>query len=204
MNLSQRAMRTVTTLVVRVPVLWRVLRRPVASNFDRLAAEWDASRVDERRLAAITAALDAVTAPPARVLDLGTGSGAIARRVSARWPEAEVTGVDVSAEMVAEARRLAGSSRERYAVADAAALPFPDGSFDLVTMNNMIPFFDELARVVAPGGAIAVAYGLGPQTPIWVPLERVARELERRGLGEAAFFEAPPGHALLVRRPAER
>jgi phosphatidylethanolamine/phosphatidyl-N-methylethanolamine N-methyltransferase len=201
MTVGQRAMRAVTTIVVRVPSLWRILRRPVVSNFDRLAADWDALRVDDSRLGAIGAALDAIGRAPARVLDLGTGSGAIARKATERWPEAEVTGIDVSPEMVAEAKRLATSPHQRYAVGDAAALPFPDGSFDLVTLNNMIPFFDELVRVTAPGGAIAIAYGLGAATPIWVPLERVARELERRGLPGAETFSIPPGLALLARKP---
>ena len=81
--------------------------------------------------------------------------------------------------MIAEAARSPSSRAERYEVADAAQLPFADGSFELVTLNNMIPFFDEVARVTAPGGHVAVAFALGAATPIYVPLERVRRELER-------------------------
>ena len=40
-------------------------------------------------------------------------------------------------------------------VGDASALPYESAAFDLVTLNNMIPFFDELARVTAPGGYVA-------------------------------------------------
>jgi malonyl-CoA O-methyltransferase len=203
MTAGQRLMRVVTDAVVRAPPLWRLCRRLVAANFDRLAADWDASRVDDSRLRAIDAALEAVPAAPARVLDLGTGSGAVARRAAARWPDAEVTGVDVSPGMVAEARRLSGSAHERYAVADAAALPFVAESFELVALNNMIPFFDELARVVAPGGHVAVAYSLGDRTPIYVPLDRVAAELERRGISTVGRFATGPGEALLARRFGE-
>jgi malonyl-CoA O-methyltransferase len=195
-------MRAVTTVVVRVPALWRLLRRPVATNFDRLAADWDASRVDERRLGAIGAALAAVDRTPVRVLDLGTGSGAIARKLTERWPDAEVTGVDISPQMIAEAQRLSSSPRQTFTVADAAELPFADGSFDLVTLNNMIPFFDELTRITAPGGALAIAYGLGAATPIWVPLDRVQRELARRGFDAFQRFDVPPGLALLARKAA--
>jgi SAM-dependent methyltransferase len=195
-------MRVVTTAVVRVPALWRLLRRPVAANFDRLAPEWDALRVDERRLGAIGAALAAVGSAPVRALDLGTGSGAIARKLSERWPDAEVTGVDVSPQMIAEAQRLSSSPQQTFTVADAARLPFADGTFDLVTLNNMIPFFDELARITAPGGALAIAYGLGAGTPIWVPLDRIERELARRGFEGFERFDVPPGLALLARRPA--
>jgi SAM-dependent methyltransferase len=119
---------------------------------------------------------------------------------AARWAGPDVIGVDVSYGMIGEARRLATSARERYEVADAAALPFDDGSFDAVLLNNMIPFFDEVARVTAPGGWVAVAYALGDRTPIWVPLERVAVELERRGVAHVASFSAGDGVSLLARR----
>jgi ubiquinone/menaquinone biosynthesis C-methylase UbiE len=195
-TLGQRFARLVTSAVVRAPFLWRVLRRPMTRQFDRLAPEWDATRVSRERLAPMIAVLETLEEPQ-RALDVGTGSGAVARLLSERWPGAEVIGVDVSPAMVEEARRLGG---ERYEVGDAAALPFDDGSFDLVTLNNMIPFFDELARVTAPGGHVAIAYSRGPQTPIWVPLDRVRAELERRGFLHVADFRAGPGVALLARR----
>jgi SAM-dependent methyltransferase len=198
---GQRLMRVITDVVVRRPQLWRLARRVVVSNFDRLAPDWDSLRVDETRLRPIDAALAAVPAAPARVLDLGTGSGAVARLAAARWPDAEVTGVDVSPQMVDEARRLAGSPRERYEVADASALPFEAAAFDVVALNNMIPFFDELVRVLAPGGHVAIAYGLGDRTPIYVPLPRVRAELERRGLAVVLEQETGPGLSLLAERP---
>jgi malonyl-CoA O-methyltransferase len=193
---GQRFARFVTDVVVRAPFLWRLFRRPLTRNFDALAPEWDATRVSRERLVAIIAALDALGAPT-RALDVGTGTGAVARLLSERWPDAEVTGVDVSPGMIAEARRL---GPERYDLGDASALPYEDASFDLVTMNNMIPFFDELTRVTAPGGYLAIAYSMGPQTPIWVPLERVSAELQRRGFLHVADFEAGGGVALLARR----
>jgi ubiquinone/menaquinone biosynthesis C-methylase UbiE len=195
-TLGQRFARLVTSTVVRAPFLWRLLRRPMTRQFDRLAAEWDTTRVSRERLAPMIAVLETLE-EPRRALDVGTGSGAVARLLSERWPGAEVTGVDVSRAMVEEARRLGG---ERYEVGDAAALPFDAGAFDLVTLNNMIPFFDELARVTAPAGHVAIAYSRGSQTPIWVPLDRVRSELERRGFLHVADFRAGPGVALLARR----
>jgi ubiquinone/menaquinone biosynthesis C-methylase UbiE len=193
---GQRFARFVTDVVVRAPFLWRLFRGRLTRSFDKLAPEWDATRVSRERLVAMTAALDAI-GPPARALDVGTGTGAVARLLSERWPSAAVTGVDVSPGMIAEARRL---GTERYDVGDASALPYDDGAFDLVTLNNMIPFFDELARVTAPGGYVAIAYSMGPSTPIWVPLERVRDELQRRGFLHIADFEAGTGVALLARR----
>jgi hypothetical protein len=54
--------------------------------------------------------------------------------------------------------------------------------------------------VTAPGGYVLVAYALGPRTPIWVPLERVRAELERRGFAHAGDFAAGDGVSLLARR----
>lgn len=196
MTIGQRFARLVTDVVVRAPFLWRVFRRRMTRNFDLLAPEWDATRVSRERLVAMTAALDA-TGAPGRALDVGTGTGAVARLISERWPGAEVTGVDVSPGMIAEARRL---GQERYDVGDASALPYENGTFDLVTLNNMIPFFDELARVTASGGYLAIAYSMGPKTPIWVPLERVRDELQRRGFLHIADFAAGTGVAVLARR----
>lgn len=197
LQVRQRFARVVTDLVMARPGLWRVLRRPFVWMFDSIASDWEEKRVSPQHVAPLEAALAAVPGEPSSALDIGTGTGAVARLLSERWPDAEVTGVDVSRGMIAEARRL-GS--ERYDVGDASALPYENAAFDLVTQNNMIPFFDELARVTAPGGYLAIAYSMGPQTPIWVPLERVRAELQRRGFLHVADFEAGGGVALLARR----
>jgi ubiquinone/menaquinone biosynthesis C-methylase UbiE len=197
MTFGQRFARLVTILVVRIPVLWRVFRGPLTRMFDRLAPEWDATRVSRERLAPMVAALESLPDPPVRALDLGTGTGAVARLIAELWPGVEVTGVDASPGMIAEARRL---GRERYEVADASHLPYEDGFFDLVTLNNMIPFFDELERVTSPGGVVAIAFSMGPHTPIWVPLPTVRASLERRGFAHVANFSSGEGLALLARK----
>ncbi|MGH3035828.1 MAG: class I SAM-dependent methyltransferase, partial [Gaiellaceae bacterium] len=120
-----------------------------------------------------------------------------------RFPESEVVGVDLAPEMVAEARRLlppALAGRLAFEVADAAELPFEDGAFDLVVLLNMIPFFPELARVTAPGGALVVSAGFGPETPIWTPPQTLRARLEP--LGFTAFEELAlgPATALLAKR----
>jgi ubiquinone/menaquinone biosynthesis C-methylase UbiE len=153
--------------------------------------------------AALERALDELPQPPRRALDLGTGTGLAAFAVARRFPEAEVVGVDLAERMVEQARaatpaELAG--RVSFQAGDAERLPFADGSFELVTLANMIPFFDELARVAAPGGHAVFSFSSGPQTPIWVPPERLRSELERRGFAEFADFEAGAGTALLARK----
>jgi SAM-dependent methyltransferase len=199
-TLGQRFARFVTVVVVRWPSLWRIFRGRLTRSFDRLAPDWETRLLSPTRLTALGAALDAVPEPPQAILDVGTGSGSVARDVAARWPNAQVTGADVSPGMIAEARRLTKSDRVQYEVADASALPFADGAFDLVALNNMIPFFDELARVVAPGGHAAIGYSRGAETPIWVPLDRIRRELEVREFTHFANFSAGPGVSLLARK----
>jgi len=85
-------------------------------------------------------------------------------------------------------------------IAATAASSATDGSFDLVVLANMIPFFDELARVVAPDGRVVFSFSAGPETPIWVPPERLRRELGVRGFSDFADFAAAGGTALLARR----
>ena len=137
------------------------------AQFDRLAPVWDSMRSPEH-LAPFERALEAIDQAPERALDLGTGTGAAAFAIAQRFPEAEVVGVDLSERMLAEARRKMPpelSARVRFQQADGAHLPFEDGSFELVGLANMIPFFDELQRVVAPGGWVVFAFSGGPETP---------------------------------------
>jgi ubiquinone/menaquinone biosynthesis C-methylase UbiE len=167
-----------------------------------MASTWDARRPAEA-FAALEAALDALQAAPARALDVGTGTGKAAFVIARHFPEAEVVGVDISPRMLDEARRLTPpelDGRVRFEVADGSSLPFRDGEFALVSLANMIPFFDEIARIVAPGGAVVMSFSAGPQTPIYVPPERLRSALEQRGFTDFADFGAGGGTALLARR----
>ena len=197
MTAGQRFVRFVTDVVVRVPFAWRLFRGPMTRSFDKLAPTWE-GRISDERLAPMKVALGGLAEPPATVLDLGTGTGRVARLVAEVWPQAKVVGADVSPGMIEEARRLGGSVQ--YDVADAAALPYADGAFELVTLSNMIPFFDELARVTAPGGSVIVAFTMGDRTPIYVPFARVRSELEQRGFSHVADFDAGTGTALLAKK----
>jgi ubiquinone/menaquinone biosynthesis C-methylase UbiE len=206
MNLVEQAgrkfARFATNVVVRRPTLWRLFRGPMRRQFEMLAPRWDTMR-SPGHLASFEAALAHIEGSPRRALDLGTGTGEGAFAIARRFPAVEVVGVDLSDAMLAEARRkrppeLAG--RVDFEVGDAARLPYEDGTFNLVTLANMIPFFDELARVSAPGGYALFAFSGGPQTPIYVPFERLRAELSRRGFTDFADFHAGQGTALLARR----
>jgi hypothetical protein len=64
----------------------------------------------------------------------------------------------------------------------------------------MIPFFGELARVVAPGGTVVVAFSAGAGTPIYVSPDRLRRELGRRGFVDFEELDAARGTALVARK----
>ena len=198
---AQRFARLVTDVVVRKPMLWRLLRRPLRSMFDGLAPTWG-TRIGPHHLGALDLAL-ADVAPPGRVLDLGTGTGIVALALAERYPEAEIVGIDLSPGMIEEARRKLPpelSGRVRFEVGDASALACPDGEFDLVVLSNMIPFSGELARVVTQGGTLVLSFSRGAETPIYVAPERLRRELAGRGFTEFAEFSAEPATALRAKR----
>jgi ubiquinone/menaquinone biosynthesis C-methylase UbiE len=195
-NFGQRFARLATEAVVRRPSLWLLFRGPIRRTFDRLAPVWDEQRSPDA-FAPVHAALDTLESPPRRVLDLGTGTGSVALVVAERFPKAEVVGVDVSERMIEQARRKA-ADRVRFETADAERLPFEDRSFDLVTLGNMIPFFDELARVTASGGRVLFAFSVGAETPIYVPPETLRRRLGKLGFADFAEFSAGRGTALLA------
>jgi ubiquinone/menaquinone biosynthesis C-methylase UbiE len=203
-KLGRRFARAATNAVVRRPRLWRIFRGLVRLQFDRLAPRWDAMRSADH-LAPFERALESVEDPPQHALDLGTGTGAAAFAIARRFPEAEVVGIDLSEAMVGEARRRAPrelTGRVRFEQGDAASLPYENAWFDLVALANMIPFFDELDRVLAPGGRLVFSFSGGPETPIWVPPERLRAELSRRGFSDFADFQAGPGTSFLARKAA--
>jgi len=109
-----------------------------------------------------------------QVLDVATGTGLVAEALLARG--FRVTGLDQSPGMLANARARF-DDRVELVEASADALPFPDASFDHLTFTYLLRYVDdpgatlaELARVVRPGGTVAmVEFGLprGIRRPPW-------------------------------------
>ena len=107
----------------------------------------------------------AAVVPGERVLDVATGTGALATQLARVG--ASVTGVDLAPALVDTARRLASEEGLdiHYEVGDAEALPYPDGSFDVVTSSVGSMFAPdhrrvaaELARVCRPGGRLVLGH----------------------------------------------
>ncbi|HEU4339626.1 MAG TPA: methyltransferase domain-containing protein [Planctomycetota bacterium] len=101
--------------------------------------------------------------PGQRLLDLGTGTGVLARNFARAG--ARVTGVDASRGQIDQAVRAAADEKLpiNFRVASAESMPFDAGSFDAVTANQCWHFFDsakalgETRRVLVRGGALVVS-----------------------------------------------
>lgn len=105
------------------------------------------------------------------VLDVATGTGAVAAEL-VRGFGCWVVGLDQSPEMLAAARRRV-PDRVRLVLGDAERLPFPDASFDGLTVTYLLRYVDdpaetlrELARVVRPGKTIASLEFAVPADPL--------------------------------------
>jgi ubiquinone/menaquinone biosynthesis C-methylase UbiE len=196
-TLGQRFVRLATDAVVRWPWLWPIFRPVIRRQFDKLAPVWDEFRMPDSS-EPYEAALDRIDGRVTRALDVGTGTGLGARAIRQRFPDAEVVGIDVAPEMIALARERVPDAT--FQLGDASRLAFGDGEFDLVTHANMIPFLDETARVLRPGGWTLFAFSGGAGTPIYVAAQRLRRELERRGFTDFAEISAGRGNAVLARK----
>ncbi|MEE4424392.1 class I SAM-dependent methyltransferase [Streptomyces bugieae] len=132
-----------------------------------------------------------------RVLDLGCGDGLLLELLAERGrrPGRALAGLDLSAEELALARRRPGVAQADLRSGRAQQLPFEDGRFDgcvshmaLMLMGEAEQVAAEVARVLAPGGTLAVAVGGGAAGDEgYAAFLRVARPL---------FEAAPAGQRI--------
>jgi SAM-dependent methyltransferase len=146
----------------------------VQQKFGAAAADYAASPVHARgeSLARLVALVD--PQPHWRALDVATGAGHTAIALAPHV--AHVVASDITEEMLAETQRLAagkGLSNLETAQAEAGALPFADRSFDLVACRlaahhfpDPAAFVAEAARVLKPGGKLALVDNIGPDADI--------------------------------------
>ncbi len=144
-------------------------KKQVRRAFSRAALDYDAAAVLQREVCVrMLEKLDVIKLQPARVLDVGSGTGWGTRQLAERYPKADVTALDIAIGMLQAARgtsswwkKLFAGRRENYLCADVEALPIASGSVDMVWSNlalqwcNDLPAtFVELQRVLKVDGLL--------------------------------------------------
>ena len=130
-----------------------------------------------------------VVPEPALVLDMATGTGAVAFRV-ARRPQVRVVAADVTRAMLLQAQARADGDGRRPAIdlieCTAEAMPFPDASFDAVIFTYLLRYVSdvpatlrELTRVVRPGGMM-LSQDFAVPRGVFYPLWRLHTDLVLR------------------------
>jgi demethylmenaquinone methyltransferase/2-methoxy-6-polyprenyl-1,4-benzoquinol methylase len=191
----------------------RTLFAPLGPTYDRYAALLSLGQ-DPRWRRFLVSRVDA--GPDEVVLDVATGTGAVARELI-RQKRCAVVGVDQSPEMLAEARRRLGSE-VRLVEANAERLPFTDGEFDALTFTYLLRYvadpaatLRELARVVRPGGTIAsleFALPHGVWRPLWELYVRAVLPFSGRlissGWAQVGSFLGPSIRDFYARWPLDK
>ncbi len=197
----------------------RIAAGRVRRAFSRASESYDEHAVLQREIAdRLLAHLEFVKLAPARILDVGCGTGYFTRLLRERWPAAEIIGLDIAEPMLHAARRrqprggwrdlLRGRRRERWCCGDGCALPFADGSFDLVCSNlamqwtpDPLAMMAEMRRVLAPGG-LMVFSTFGRRT--LAELRRALAEIDPAWAGHVlAFPDVTDLGDALMRLPVE-
>jgi ubiquinone/menaquinone biosynthesis C-methylase UbiE len=163
-------------------------------DYDKEADAYDATRGGEPRAAAAADAVLGLVPPGTRsLLDVACGTGIVTRRLAAARPAARVTGADLTYGMArTAAARLPGA----VVLADARALPFPDGVFDAVTSVWLLHLLDrpedvraviaECARVLRPGGVYVTTVDKAAAHDVGSDIDAVLAPRPRRPAPDAA------------------
>jgi len=176
-------------------------RSRVRRSFAHAARSYDEAAVLQTRIRdELLQRLDFVRLEPAVVLDLGAGTGHAALALKRRYRSSQVVALDLAEGMLREAgRRQTLLRRFRRVCGDAAQLPLPDASVDLVFSNLMLQWctdldavFGECRRVLRPGGLLTFTT-FGPDTLVelrraWAAADgytHVNRFIDMHDLGDA-------------------
>jgi ubiquinone/menaquinone biosynthesis C-methylase UbiE len=170
-------------------------KQTIASLYDRAAPIYDQVGPSFFQEAAARLVDLADVGAGARVLDIGTGRGAVLLAAAGRvGPTGLLVGIDLSEGMVREAAgeiRRRGFRNAAVLRMDAEHLAFGDGAFDVVLCSFAIFFFPrlvetlaDLRRVLRPGGVIGIALASSKSDPRW--------HWHHELIARYATIEAPP------------
>lgn len=130
-----------------------------------------------------------------RIVDVGCGPANSTALLADRWPDAEVVGVDTSAEMIERARRA--MPEQRFYQADLRQWR-PDGPVDLVFCNAVLHWlpdhagvFDRMLSWLGPGGWLAVQMPANFDEPSHVLMRKVARSARWESAVGEVLAESP-------------
>ncbi len=197
-TLDTSDIRRITRSLAEHPERWPEVRDNVKEAFDLWAPGWE-DQIEPDKVAPLLAGLQRVAPGVGSALDVGTGTGRGARALSEHFPDAAIVGADLSVPMIREAVAHTPAGGPRYLVGDGSALPFHDGTFDLVSAMNVFLFWDEVRRVLRPGGYLVVVYTNRADTPIYLPWDEVQGHLSAVGSWDFEDGDAGTGTWLLAR-----
>jgi malonyl-CoA O-methyltransferase len=150
----------------------------VRRAFSKAAAGYDAAAVLQREVCMrMLEKLDVIKVQPARLLDIGSGTGWGTRQLGERYPRADIVALDIAIGMLQAARgtstwwqKLFSGSKQRFVCADAEALPLARQSVDMAWSNLAVQWcndlaatFVELHRVIGNDGLLIFST-FGPDT----------------------------------------
>ena len=142
----------------------------IASRYDFMNSAMSLWQHKSWRNKALKAAIEALSAKEnLKILDVATGTGDVAFRLHSLWPDALITGIDLSEGMLEIAREklsklpMSLQSKIAFGKGDSLSMPFHDGEFDLVTVAYGVRNFSdlrkgiaEMRRVLKPGGVLCI------------------------------------------------